>query len=148
MYELLLSVQVVHHYSLFLAGCLPPWDSLPVSGCYVFGKRHERNTDVKGATQLCLWVVVWTRGRELDWKMAGALKGGRKPGNPCISSESGWKNFSPPVGEGNEFVICSLNNDAEGPLPGSLCRSFQHIMYSQQRLRFKGTCPGSSLWSL
>lgn len=75
------------------------------------------------------------RGRELDWRMAGALKGGRKPGNPRVSSELGWENSLPPVGEGNEFVICSLNNDAEGPLPGNLCRSFQCIMSSQQRLR-------------
>lgn len=48
-------------------------------------------------------------------------EGRKKSGDPSISFESGWKISNPPVGEGNEFVICSLNNDAEGPLPGSLC---------------------------
>lgn len=49
----LLGVRIVCSYNLFLAGCLPPWDSLPISGCYVFGEHNERKTDVKGATQLC-----------------------------------------------------------------------------------------------
>lgn len=76
--ELSLGVRVVRNYSLFLAGCLPPWDSFSVSECHVFGKHNERKTDVKGATQLCYWVVAWTRGKrarlENGWSPEGRKK--------------------------------------------------------------------------